>query len=219
MADDTAVQVAGVTPVAPAPDGQGGGSTEPETPPTGGAPTTGLTQAQVDAIVTRRLAQAAKKSDDEKAALQAELDGYKTAEQKKADAEKTELQKAQEALAAKDAEAATARTQAEAEKLARIRAELIANDEKAARLPIDFKNSIIGDTPEKLAESAVAAVARYEELVANLAPGAPPVPSIGGSGKAGGTQAAPPKTWADGNRSVEAWRVERERLGVGKIAL
>ena len=160
---------------------------------TGAAPNAGLTQAQVDAIVTKRLAQAAKAHGDEKAALQAKLDEYATQEQARADAEKTEAQKLAEAATAADARAQAAEAKAVAAELARIRAEKIAENAAVANLPAVYKKAITGASAEELDASIVAVLAAFEtDKAAVLAGAQPPPQSIGSAGHAGAPQAPGP---------------------------
>ena len=118
-----------------------------------------LTQEQVNEIVSRRLAQAQKKADEQAAILQAKVDAY--------EAEKlTETEKLTKAAREAETRATAATEQLKAAETRAFRAEQIAA--KAGDLPAVFQGLVVGSSAEEIDASIAAARTQFEALKASL---------------------------------------------------
>jgi cell wall-associated NlpC family hydrolase len=215
MADETPGTTTGQTTVSDAP-------AEPPTavPPTTGEPAAPIPPAEPPqdnagfAAARREEAAKRKAAEDRAAAAEAELqtlrDEKAAAEREKMDATERAQLEAKEAREAREA----AEAKLAAAELGRIRADLIAADPDAAKLPPEFKAVITGDSEAALQESIVAAKTRYAEVEAAIiasATGKPP--SLGTASNVPGGQGQPPPEFDPKNPTDEAWRKERARRG------
>jgi len=190
------------------------GNNAPDTTGTAPQDVKTYTQAEIDKMITDRIARERKAGEKTTATLQAELEALRKEKEDRALTELSEIEKAQKAAE----DAAKRATELEAaltsERINSLRANIIANE--AATLPLAYKALITGGDEDAIKASVASAVSAFEaDRAAILAEksrsiGAPPAQT---------QDVTVPDQWSTENNTAEAWAKERVRLGIGANSL